>query len=84
MDEGTTKLETVTDTDMLPTKLKRMLSDPEVPAPPRRMSEEDQQQTAKLAGKLFKKLTGEFSNTNIEKSQYIEKVESQRQSRRIW
>ncbi|MDR5612441.1 MAG: hypothetical protein RAM36_05390, partial [Arsenophonus sp.] len=66
MDEGTTKLENATDTDMLPTKLKRMLSAPEVPAPPlpplpplppRRMSAEDQQQTVKLAENLFKKLT---------------------------
>lgn len=81
MDEGTTKLENATDTDMLPTKLKRMLSDPEVPAPPlppRRMSAEDQQQTVKLAENLFKKLTDEFSNTNIDKSQYTEKVENQR------
>lgn len=81
MDEGTTKLENATDTDMLPTKLKRMLSDPEVPAPPlppRRMSAEDQQQTAKLAENLFKKLTDEFNNTNIDKTQYIEKVENQR------
>ncbi|QLK87499.1 hypothetical protein E3U36_03840 [Arsenophonus endosymbiont of Aphis craccivora] len=81
MDEGTTKLENATDTDMLPTKLKRMLSDPEVPAPPlppRRMSAEDQQQTVLLAKDLFQRLADNFSDVNIDKSQYIEKVENQR------
>ncbi|WP_052044935.1 protein-tyrosine phosphatase family protein [Candidatus Arsenophonus nilaparvatae] len=81
MDEGTTKLENATDTDILPTKLKRMLSDPEVPAPPlppRRMSAEDQQQTVLLAKDLFQRLADNFSDVNIDKSQYIEKVENQR------
>ncbi|WP_119711905.1 hypothetical protein [Arsenophonus endosymbiont of Aleurodicus floccissimus] len=80
MDEDTTKLKNATDTDMLPTKLKRMLGDPEVPAPPlppRRMSAEDQQQTALLAKDLFKRLADNFSDANIDKSQYIEKVENQ-------
>ncbi|WGL95823.1 protein-tyrosine phosphatase family protein [Arsenophonus nasoniae] len=81
MDEDTVKSENTIDTDTLPAKLKRMLSDPEVPAvalPLRTLSVEEQQQAAILAKDLFQRLKDEFSDANIDKSQYIQKIENQR------
>ncbi|HGJ5860107.1 MAG TPA: protein-tyrosine phosphatase family protein [Arsenophonus nasoniae] len=81
MDEDTVKSENTIDTDTLPAKLKRMLSDPEVPAvalPLRKLSVEEQQQAAILAKDLFQRLKDEFSDANIDKSQYIQKIENQR------
>ncbi|WGL97976.1 protein-tyrosine phosphatase family protein [Arsenophonus sp. aPb] len=81
MDEDTTKLENTIDTNMLPAKLKRMLSDPEVPVaalPLRTLSVEEQQKATTLAEDLFQRLTDEFSDAKLDKSQYIQKVENQR------
>ncbi|HGJ5874614.1 MAG TPA: protein-tyrosine phosphatase family protein [Arsenophonus apicola] len=83
MDEDTTKLENTIDTNMLPAKLKRMLSDPKVPVPVatlplRTLPVEEQQKAAILAKDLFQRLMDEFSDAKLDKSQYIQKVENQR------
>lgn len=81
MAEDTVKLDNAIATDELPTKLKRMFSDPEIPATPlplRTLSAEEQRNATVSAKDLFQRLRDEFNNDNIDKSQYIEKVENQR------